>query len=404
MTATAWLVWLATIGLAPPPSNTAADAVTFRDGKVALGQIVDSNRQGGRPLTMLIRRDWAEKNLPDRAALWSKAEAPSLQQALTLRRQRLTAWRSDRPRNPADGDRITPWLDRELARLADPKTVEKSFLMVVVLSRTDVKEIAARPGRSKRMLRLGWLSNFPDVETMSLDDLSQALEGRGFAPNADTPVSVDSLVPPQSENNAKWQVRRAATEIANDEGGRFLRYQGLVIPEPAPGEAPPAAASLNAALAGIKELLGEAPVDPLPGKLRDLAGQGRVGAVVTSLNLAPDLASVAVETTLWVRTGGDRWAPAFVRSSTVRPDDLPANAGDGLADDPQVKAAFGVIESLGFGDIPPELKRRSLNMGAATRKALGQARGALDQELNAFALSLEAPRDRPSAANPAAKP
>jgi hypothetical protein len=125
---------------------------------------------------------------------------------------------------------------------------------------------------------------------------------------------------------------------------------------------------------------------------------------VTSLNLAPDLASVGVETTLWVRTQGDSWAQAIVRSATVRPDDLPANAGEGLADDPQVKGAFGVIESLGFGEIPPELKRRSLSMGAATRKALGQARGALDRELNSFALSLEAPRDRPPAANPAPKP
>ena len=44
---------------------------------------------------------------------------------------------------------------------------------------------------------------------------------------------------------------------------------------------------------GLKELLGEAPVDPLPGKLRDLAPKGRIGAVVTRLDLSPDLASVA---------------------------------------------------------------------------------------------------------------
>ena len=53
-------------------------------------------------------------------------------------------------------------------------------------------------------------------------------------------------------------------------------------------------------------------------------------------------------------------------------NDLPANAGDGLADDPQVKAVFGVVESLGLGEVPPELKRRSLNMGAATRVSTKQ--------------------------------
>src|SRR5437764_941386 len=83
-----------------------------------------------------------------------------------------------------------------------------------------------------------------------------------------------------------------ATGLANDPGGRLLRYQGMVLPEPAPGEAPPAAAGLNAAISGLKELLGEAPVDPLPGKLRELGQKGRVGAVVTRLELSPDLSSV----------------------------------------------------------------------------------------------------------------
>ena len=31
---------------------------------------------------MLVRRDWAEKNLPDRAAAWEKAEAPIVRKAV----------------------------------------------------------------------------------------------------------------------------------------------------------------------------------------------------------------------------------------------------------------------------------------------------------------------------------
>jgi hypothetical protein len=403
MSVTALLLGLATLGLSPP-SNTAATAVTFRDGKVALGDVVDTNRPRGSPMILIIRRAWAEEHLPDRAALWEKTEAASTRQAEALRRQRLAAWRRDRPRDPAGGDRITPWIDRELARLDALKQGEKSVLMLININRADVKSVGTRPRNSSRMLRLGWLSDLPEVETMPLEELERALEGRGFDPLAESLVSVDSLLPLRTESNAQWLVRRASTEVANDPGGRFLVYKGLVVPEPGPGEAPPAATSLNAALSGLKELLGEVPTDPLPGKLRELSAKGRIGAVVTRLELSPDLASVAVETTLWVRTAGDRWAPSMVRSSTVRPDDLPANAGEGLADDPQVKAAFGVVESLGLGEIPPEFKRRSLNMGAATRKALGQARGALDQELNSAILSLEPARDRVPAPNPAAKP
>jgi hypothetical protein len=389
MAATAFLLGIAALGLATPSPHTTADAVTLRDGMVVLGQVIDSDRRG--PLLMLVRREWAAKNLPERTAAWEKSEAPLTQRAEAQRRERLIAWKRERRPNAGEGDRITPWLDRELAGLADPKARTKSYLMVVKLGRTDVKTIDRKPRKAQRLLRLGWLSDLPEMETMPQDDLSQALDGRGFAPDAETPVSVDSLLPAQPEEDVHWLVRRAATEVTNDPGGRLLRYQGLVIPEPAPGEAPPAGATLNAALSGLKELLGETPVDPLPGKLRELAGQGKVGAVVTRLDLAPDMSSVAVETALWVRIG-DRWNPAYARSATVRPDDLPPNAGDGLADDPQVKAAFGVIESLGFGDVPPEMKRRSLNMGAATRKALGQVRGALDQELSSAALSLDPPR------------
>ena len=392
MAATGLLIGLATLGLAPPPSaNSAADSVTFKDGRVLLGQILDSDRRA--PFLVLVRRAWAEANLPDRASTWAKAEAPLTKRAEAQRRERLQAWRRDRRPDPAGGDRITPWLDHELARMADPKAESKSALMVVKLGRAEVKAIDRKPRRANRMLRLGWLSNLPDVEAMPRDDLARGLDGRGFDPNATSPVAIDSLLPTQPETDAQWLVRRAATEVSNDPGGRLLRYQGLILPEPAAGEAPPAGASLAAALGSLKELLGEAPVDPLPGKLRERAGQGRVGAVVTRLDLSPDFSTVAVETALWVRAGGDRWVPALVRSSTVRPDDLPANAGDGLADDPQVKAAFGVVEALGLGEVPADLKRRSLNMGAATRKALGQARGALDQELNSAALSLEPPRD-----------
>jgi hypothetical protein len=380
---------LAILSLVPPsePSTASADSLTLKDGKILLGQVLDSERRG--PLLVLVRRDWASKNLPDHLASWEKLETPITKRAETLRRHRLEAWKRDRARNPVDGDRISPWIDSELTRLASPDPKPKSPLMVVKIGRTEVRAIDRKPRKANRLLRLAWLSEFPDVESMSQADLTQGLEGRGFSTISEAPVAVDALLPIPLEDDAHWLIRRASTEVVNDPGGRILRYQGMVMDEPAAGEAPPAGAALNAAIGGLKELLGGEPqADPLPGKLRDLATKGRVGAVVTRLEMAPDMASTVVETTLFVRQG-DRWNPAISRSSTIRPDDLPANAGDGIADDPQIKAVFGMVEGLGLGTIPPEMKRRSLNMGAATRQALGQAKGALDQELNATALSLE---------------
>ena len=387
MTGLAWIVGMSAIAQgAPADANaTAADTLTFRDGTILLGQVLDGDRRG--PLPVLARRDWVARNLPDRAAAWTKAEAPGVRRAIAQRRDRLACWRADRLANPSEGDRILAWIDREMARLAGP-TPEVSPLMLVRLNRTEVKAVARRARGSNRMLRLGWLSGLPEVESIPTADLSRALEGRGIAPGLADGVDVESLLPLALESDGQWVARRASTELAHDPGGRFLRHQGLLLPEPAPGEPLPDASGLEAAVSGLKTLMVEAPVDPLPGKLADLARKGRVGAIVTRLDLAPDFSSVAVETALWVRSGPDRWAPALARSANARPGGLPV---DGLADDPQVRAAFGVVEALGFGAIPAEVRQQSLDLGAATRKALGQARGALDREIQPLAFSLESP-------------
>ena len=113
--------------------------------------------------------------------------------------------------------------------------------------------------------------------------------------------------------------------------------------------------------------------------------------MVTGLVIAPDLGGVTVETTFWVRVKGGGWVAYGSRAATVRADDLKADAGGDLAADPQVKGAFSMVEALGFGSIPPELKQRSLRIGAATQKALGDARSAFNRNLNAQMLPVLEP-------------
>ena len=146
--------------------------------------------------------------------------------------------------------------------------------------------------------------------------------------------------------------------------------------------------NLSTALSEITKLLDPAQgqIDPLAASLKKVAERGRVGAVVTRLDVPADLSGATVEITLWVRAGGDRWVPFGSRKATVRPDELAPEAGKNLAGDPQVQTAFSVVESLGLGSIPPELKERSLRMGAATQKALGTARDAFSQDLDTLML------------------
>jgi hypothetical protein len=377
-----------------PVPETAADAVVLRDGTVVLGQVAESGPRG--PLVMHVRRAWAEANVGDRARRWAEAERPELKRAAVLRRERLIAWRRERVKEPGRDDRIGDWLDRELAQQVPPDGPPDAPLMVVSIGRAEVKSVSRRPKAAARMLRQGWLSGFRDVENMKPADLESALEDRGFAPGGDTPVALDRLLPTRPETDRQWLIRRAATEVRNDVGVRFLQIQDILIPEPGPGE-PLTMNSAQAMLSGLAPLLEGKAVDPVSEQLRAVAKRGRVGAVVTQQEMGPGLDAARITISLWVRAGND-WSKAGTKTASVRADALQPGAGDDLARDPQVGAVFRVFESIGFG-FSPEVKQRSLNIGAATRQALGMARseftdGLVAQELPIDQLA-EKPKDRP---------
>jgi hypothetical protein len=400
--------WVVPAGLAlmlstaaPPGVETAADAVTLRDGTVVLGQVAEPSPRG--TLQILVRRDWAEAKLPDRAQRWRETERPVVRRAQAQRRERLKAWRRARADVGGKDDRINIWIDAQLDRLTQPDAALESPLMLVRLNRGEVRGILRRPRSSAHLLLLGWQCGFSDVESMPLDDLKQALEGRGFTIGSNEPVSVQDLLPEMSETEEQWLLRRAATEVVHDAGLRFVRFGSAVIPEPESGQALDAGLAASA-LSDLARLLSGNAADPLPARLHGLAGKGKVGAVLTRLEISPEMASVQVETALLVRIGPDRWMPARSRSAIVRPDDLGPNAGDALADDPQVRAAIQLVESLGLGPVPPELKQRSLNIGAATQKALGLARSALQDDLSSLVFPVAEPPRPKAEAKPVAEP
>jgi hypothetical protein len=205
---------------AAPHDPFGADAITLKDGKILLGQIYDPSPRGG--LIVIVRRAWAEANLPEWAAKWTKLERDASGGAVAQRRERIAAWRRDRPGPAGPDDKITPWLDAELARPAGP--AEPSMLMVARLSRGEVKTIQRRGKAAARLLRLGWTLDLKDAETRPIAELKDAVEGRGLLASGDTPVSLDALLPPYAEADSVWQLRRAATEVTFDQGSRFIRF------------------------------------------------------------------------------------------------------------------------------------------------------------------------------------
>jgi hypothetical protein len=367
-------------------SETVAASVTLRDGKTALGQVVETSSHG--PIILYVRRDWAREHLPAWAERWEAAEAPQVKRALAVRRERLTARRRERlgaHKQDAE-DRVSAWIDQVLTRI-DSGAAARSAVMMVKLAHADVHSVV-RPARgSPELLRLAWLSGLPNPEAMKADTLRNALEGRGVDPSPWTPTSIADLLPPSIETDAAWSIRRAATEILYDPHLRYIRYGGLILPEPDQGEPPTPGAGLLA-LSAMRDLLSDNTTDPLQAQLGEVEGRRRSGAVVTRLEIEPDFSSVTVQIVLWVRLGRARWVPAGSREARVRPEDLGPLDAKGLADDPQVALAFRLVEAIGMGQIEPEIRKRALSLGACTQKALGLAKSAAQNDLSTLAFPI----------------
>ena len=381
------------------PADNAADQITLRDGSVVKGLVTSVTNGPHGSVEFLVRRAWAAKMPGKHLQAWDHSTAASTRLALGQRRKRLELWRRERAPHVGVDDRIIRWIDQELARLSAPGMPEPSILLKVRLQRNEVRELDRRGAPVERLLRLGWLCGLPEPESMTVDDLKTSLEARGYAVDAtakNPPASLDRLLPLSAEPEPLWLGRRAATELAIDPDLRFIRFQDTVFPDPGAGQ-PVSAMGLSTAISELKRLLdidSGPQTDPLLDKLKSIGARGRSGATVTRLAIQPDMSSVTVESALWVRDGA-RWFLFGTRNATVRPDELDNDAGKDLAEDPQVKSAFQIADLLGLGAIPPEVKQRSLRIGAATDKALGMARSAFNQDLNDLALPILEPQPEP---------
>jgi hypothetical protein len=373
------------------PPAAASDRIALKDGAVVLGQVVNQNERG--KLVFVVRRAWADARVPEQSKAWRAYETPWLKRARAERLRRLQTWREQRLAGMnAAGAAIE---DDELLRLlaADIEHLrnlsdddELPPLMMVALDRKELLKVDRRPENLARLMRQAWNAALADAEEMTPADLRDALEARNVPLAGNDPASVDDLLPLPIETEARWNLRRGATEAMYDKSVWFARFGDMLMPESAAGQG----ASLTGMLPGLlRSLTGEGPAeDPLPAKLRTLAASGRNAAVVTQLEFADDLAGVRVMSVLWLRgtEGGEGWQPTLRQVAAARGGENAAGVEANLNNDPQVRGIFDVVEGLGLGDVAPEMKQRALAIGGATQRALGQAKGALNEDISALAL------------------
>jgi hypothetical protein len=368
-------------------SKIVADRIVLRDGKELLGQVDDSST--GTMWTILARRELIRKTLPNWATRWEDAEKVANAAAIDERRERLAAWRRERPQELSPGDQITPWLDRELAQAAGP--IAPSTLMAIRLERDDVSAVERRSTVAAQALRSAWMLGLNSPETTPIAALRDSIAGRGVTLQDDEPIAIDRLLPPFAQRPDQWLVRRAATEALNDEGLRFIGFGSTIFPEPIPGQPIDPAAGVTLIESTIRDALGVGRVDSLHVKLDSVAARSRVGMILTRIVVAPDLSTASAESSLFFHNG-NHWDRAVWRSQSLEVGAVPPLVTSMVADDPQVKALMSLIDSIGAGFVSPAMKERGLVVGTTVGGAVVLARTALIRSLTGLAFDVAGKR------------
>jgi hypothetical protein len=376
--------------------KTVADRIVLRDGKELLGQIDMSATDA--TLAVTARRELVRSALPDWIGKWEDAEKSSTAAAELERRERLTVWRQERPAEGVPEDRITAWLDRELSKPSG--RVTPSTLMAIRLDRDEVRAVERRSDAAAQTLRGAWLLGLANPETANPAGLKDLIAGRSMSIEGDKPIAVDRLLPPAAEPFDHWLLRRAATEALYDDGLRFIAFGNTVLPEPVPGQPLDHGAGMALVEGTIRDVLGVGGANPLPTRFREIASRGRVGAIVTKIEIAGDFGSASAESTLYFRNGNG-WQRALWRSHNLEVGAVPPIVVSMVAADPQVKAVMNLIDSIGAGFVSAEMKERGLAVGATVGGAVVLARTALVRSLAGLSFDIEGksasrgPRSKP---------
>jgi hypothetical protein len=235
----------------------------------------------------------------------------------------------------------------------------------------------------------GWLAGIENVETMTPAALEQALVERGIKLDGPETVSVESLLPIYPESEDQWRTRRAATEVLIDPSIRFVRFEGLTLPEQGPDEADEPqhfVLDLPGALTVLQSLIQITTDDQLDRRLDEAADRGRVGLIVTELDRANDSSTVSARATLWVLRERAGWEPTASRQATERV--VPVSNGTLPERVSLFQTSLLVLESFSGYAHQPDVTRASLDSGSTAERALARARVELDLDLQAIALPL----------------
>jgi len=393
-----------------PAADLVVDQVTIKAGPKLLGALL--GRESDGTVAFAVNRTWLKKSHAQYFAEELKREEAETRAAFVELRDRIADWRKD----AADEKELEFFLSREaeriekeLAAIDANKREEDAPFVVIDIPPAKIERLNVQQPKRKGVAQSAWREGLADVETRSTASLVQELKTKKIEPDDDPDVLLD-LLPPRRQNEAEWAARRAIVEY------RFkkpLDFQGMgdVVVRTGEGAKPADAAGLFAEL--LKSLQGNAlsdlldpPVGAGGGGKKATANNGggekwlaSATKIANSEGLAgfrvtrvdQDLAAkrVDVDARFVARLPDGSWKSIWQRTETGDASKPRPDAEKQILEDPQVRSALELVQSLGLGGA--EQVKLAVRFGAAVQEAQKQADNRFFAFLDLYLRRLDGP-------------
>jgi hypothetical protein len=362
-------------------SRLAVDVVKLKSGKSMRGTIARADADGS--LTMAVSRDWLRKADPKLLANVEAEEARTRVAALELR---------DRIKKElervSEESAVAAFLRVERKRvdlLAESPQPEQPQFVWLELTAKKVAKITSPSTDQKRIAGWSWYERLANVEARDAEDLARELARKRIDPSQPVP-DLSERLPLRLQDEREWSARMALIYYSL---GKPLDFQGtgdLLVRADRAKNAEDIAPLIAKLFGGqvdalFKDLLNEGRSAPGPSAaasskspnawlepaIREAERDRARAFRATRVDLGLERRQATVNSAFVVQLANGKWE--VIWSDRVTEDGLqerPAMEA-GIANDPQVKSALGLLKSLGTnGD---DQVRSAIRFGAATMAA-----------------------------------
>jgi hypothetical protein len=364
-------------------SRLAVDVVKLKSGKTLRGTIARSDSDGS--LTMAVSREWLRKADPKLLASVEAEEGRTRVAALEQLRDRIKGELERVSEESAVTTILRVERKRVESQLAEAARPEQPQFVWLELTAKKVSKISSPSIDQKRIAGWSWYGRLANVEARDAEDLARELARRRIDPAQPVP-DLSERLPLRLQNEREWSARIALIHYSL---GKRLDFQGtgdlLVRADHAKNAAD--VAPLVAKLFGgqvdalLKDLLNEghsAPGPPAPASPKSSnawlepaireAERDRARAFrATRVDLGLERRQATVNSAFAVQLANGKWEVIWSDRDTEDGSQVRPALEAGIANDPQVRSALGLLKSLGAnGD---DQVRSAIRFGAATMAA-----------------------------------